>query len=132
MLKEIEERTDVALLVRSFYQKVRKNKEIGHFFNETISDWEEHLEKLTDFWESNLFYVDKFRGRPGRAHIMVDQKFDNSIEAKHFGVWLNLWWQTIDQLYEGERAERAKELARNLGTNFHMKIFMARERKSLL
>ncbi len=126
MQKEIENRADVEKLVHSFYAKVRANQEIGFFFNETIEDWDEHLNKLTDFWESNLFNVNKFRGRPGRAHIMVDQKFNNSIEAKHFGVWLNMWVETVDELFTGTLAERAKSYARKLGSNFHLKIFMAR------
>ena len=126
MQKEIENRADVEKLVHSFYAKVRANQEIGFFFNETIEDWDAHLDKLTDFWESNLFQVSKFRGRPGRAHIMVDQKFNNSIEAKHFGVWLNMWVETVDQLFTGKLAERAKSNARKLGSNFHLKIFMAR------
>ncbi|MDT0295438.1 group III truncated hemoglobin [Mesonia ostreae] len=125
-LKIIEDREDVSLLVHKFYEKVRLNEEIGHFFNETIDDWDEHLEKLTDFWESNLFRVNKFTGRPGYAHIKVDQKFNHSIEAKHFGVWLNLWFETIDTYFEGELADKAKYFARNLGSNFHMKIFAAR------
>lgn len=64
MKKEIENRADVSLLVHSFYKKIRADKEIGHFFNETIHNWEEHLEKLTDFWENNLFAVRKYYGNP--------------------------------------------------------------------
>ena len=55
MKKTIENRDDLTLLVHSFYDKIRADKEIGFFFNETITDWDEHLEKLTDFWEMNLF-----------------------------------------------------------------------------
>lgn len=125
-MKELENRADVELLVHRFYDKVRANPEIGSFFNETITDWDHHLEKLSDFWESNLFYAGKYRGRPGRAHIMVDYNFKYQIEAKHFGVWLNLWVNTLDEYFEGEVAERAKFNARNMATNFQMKIFMAR------
>jgi len=125
-MKELENRADIQLLVYKFYNKVRGNSEIGPFFNETITDWNHHLEKLTDFWESNLLYAGKYRGRPGRSHIMVDRKFNHKIEAKHFGTWLNLWIQTIDENFEGELAERAKNNARKMATNFHLKIFMAR------
>lgn len=61
MIKQIENRADISLLVHNFYDKIRANKEIGHFFNEMISDWEEHLEKLTDFWEMNLFAIRKIQ-----------------------------------------------------------------------
>ncbi|MGO3707907.1 MAG: group III truncated hemoglobin [Mesonia hippocampi] len=130
MKKDIAGREDVSLLVHTFYKKVKANKDIGFFFNETINDWDEHLAKLTDFWESNLFLVQKFKGRPGRAHIEVDYKYEHKIEAYHFGVWLNLWFETLDELFEGPLAERAKNHARNLGHNFFMKIFSARPKQA--
>ena len=49
MKEDLKERADINKLVVTFYSKVRKNEEIGYFFNNTIQDWDEHLEKLTDF-----------------------------------------------------------------------------------
>lgn len=126
MKEDIQNRGDVFALVSAFYTKVRANKEIGHFFNETIEDWPEHLENLTDFWETNLFMVTTFRGNPMRAHKMVDHKFDYSIDQKHFGEWLNMWYATIDEMYEGERANIAKNRARNMAHNIFMNMYMSR------
>lgn len=120
------DRGDVFALVSLFYSKVRKNEKIGHFFNDTIEDWPAHLEKLTDFWETNLFFVSKFKGNPMRVHKEVDRKFDHGIEQIHFGTWLNLWHETIDELYEGERANIAKNRARNMAHNLFMNMYMAR------
>ena len=53
--KDIGNRADVILLVSKFYEKVRKDNVLGPFFNETIKDWDAHLEHLTTFWESSLF-----------------------------------------------------------------------------
>lgn len=127
MKNDIQNREDVFLLVSSFYTKVRANEKIGHFFNETIDDWPAHLEKLTDFWETNLFMVSKFRGNLMRAHKEVDENFDHSIEQKHFGEWLNMWHQTVDELFDGERANIAKNRARNMAHNLFMNIYMSRE-----
>lgn len=128
MKQDIMNREDVFLLVSTFYTKVRANERIGFFFNDTIEDWPAHLEKLTDFWETNLFMVSKFRGNPMKAHKDVDHHFQNSIEQKHFGEWLNLWYQTLDELFEGERASIAKNRARNMAHNLFMNIYMSRER----
>ncbi|WP_324720765.1 group III truncated hemoglobin [Salinimicrobium sp. HB62] len=127
MKNDIQNREDVFLLVSSFYIKVRANKKIGHFFNDRIEDWPSHLEKLTDFWETNLFMVSKFRGNPMRAHKEVDRHFQNSIEQAHFGEWLNLWFQTIDELFEGERANIAKNRARNMAHNLFLNIYTSRK-----
>ncbi len=57
--KFIQSREEVSLLVRTFYGKVRKDDLLGPIFNGIIKDWEEHLELLTDFWETQLLYKRK-------------------------------------------------------------------------
>ncbi|WP_034040368.1 group III truncated hemoglobin [Wocania ichthyoenteri] len=128
--KDIETRDDVFLLVSSFYIKVRKDIVLGPFFNDVIKDWDEHLEKLTTFWESSLFMTrkleKKYKGNPLEAHVKVDKENNNAISELHFGLWLNLWFQTIDELFEGDYAENAKRRARKMGTFLYLKIFEAR------
>lgn len=126
--KDITNRVDIFLLVSKFYEKVRKDADIGPFFNNTISDWDAHLEHLTSFWESSLFLKTKYYGDPLEAHARVDAAHDNSITELHFGIWLNLWFQTIDELFEGDYAENAKRRARKMGTFLYLKIFEARSR----
>ncbi len=123
MKKTIENRDDLRLLVHSFYDKIRADKEIGFFFNETISDWDEHLEKLTDFWEMNVFGVKKYQGNPIAAHNKVDAYFDHRISPNEFGIWLNLWFATLDEFFEGENVEILKRRARKMGTFLYMNIF---------
>ena len=62
MKKEIENRADVFFLVDTFYTKIRADDLLGPIFNGVIDDWPSHLERLTDFWETNLFFVNKFKG----------------------------------------------------------------------
>ncbi|MGC1206028.1 MAG: group III truncated hemoglobin [Flavobacteriaceae bacterium] len=128
--KDIETREDVFLLVSSFYIKVRKDAILGPFFNNGIKDWDAHLEHLTTFWESSLFIgrkLDKkYLGNPLDVHVKVDKENKNSITELHFGLWLNLWFQTIDALFEGDCAENAKRRARKMGTFLYLKIFEAR------
>jgi hemoglobin len=124
--KDIKNRQDVFLLVSKFYEKVRKDEVLGPFFNETIKDWDAHLEHLTTFWESSLFLKTRFHGDPLEAHVKVDKAHDHSITELHFGLWLNLWFQTIDELFEGDYAENAKRRSRKMGTFLYLKIFEAR------
>jgi hemoglobin len=128
MKKTIENRDDLTLLVHSFYAKIRADKEIGFFFNETITNWEEHLEKLTDFWEMNLFAVKKYNGNPIAAHNEVDKHFDHRISPNEFGIWLNLWFETLDELFEGENVEILKRRARKMSTFIYMNIFESRSK----
>jgi len=126
MKKLIENREDVKLLVTTFYDKIRSDQEIGFFFNETITDWEEHLEKLTNFWEMNLFGTKNYTGNPIIAHNAVDKRFNHSITPNIFGIWLNLWFATLDELFEGENVDVLKRRARKMQTFLYMNIFESR------
>lgn len=127
MKSDIQNREDLSLLIDSFYSKIRTNGEIGHFFNETIKDWDSHLEKLTDFWENNLFAIRKYHGNPIAAHIEVDEKFNQTIDPNIFGLWLNLWFETLEELFEGENVETLKRRARKMGTVLLVNIYENRK-----
>lgn len=130
MKKQIENRTDVAFLVNHFYDKIRADREIGFYFNEMITDWDAHLEKLTDFWETNLFGVRKYKGNPHAVHNEVDAHFDEKITVNEFGIWLNHWFQTIDEHFEGENADTLKRRARKMSTFLFMSMFQHRKKES--
>ncbi|MEZ4803479.1 MAG: group III truncated hemoglobin [Gelidibacter sp.] len=131
MKKDIQNREDIFLLVSEFYKKVRKDTVLGPFFNPIIKDWEEHINHLTTFWESSLFISKKlehrYNGNPLDIHVKVDKDHNNTITELHFGGWLNLWYQTLNELFEGEIAENAKRRARKMGTFLYLNIFQARQ-----
>lgn len=124
-MNTIESRDDINILVNSFYAKIRKDELLGPIFNAHIAEnqWPVHLDKLTDFWETNLFGVAKFKGCPSSKHVNVDANLGYSIEQYHFGRWLNLWFETIDELYQGELAFKAKESARKMATGQFLTIW---------
>ncbi|NNK81711.1 MAG: group III truncated hemoglobin [Flavobacteriaceae bacterium] len=126
--KDIKSRKDIFLLVSTFYTKVRKDTMLAPFF-EIIQDWDKHIQVLTTFWESNLFLKTKYLGDPLITHVKVDKVFNHSIKQEHFGLWLNLWLETIDNLFEGEYANRAKQKARKMTTFIYLEIFESRIKK---
>ena len=121
--KDITHRADVKLLVETFYGKVREDKNLAPIFNRIISDWESHFELLTDFWETQLFLKRKYKGNPVTAHQEVDDRMGHTITSAHFGLWLNLWFATIDELFEGETAWIAKNRAQKMSTMLFMQIY---------
>ena len=127
-MKTIENREDISKLVHTFYAKIRKNELLGPIFNRHISQeqWPDHLKILTDFWETNLFGVPKFKGSPSAKHVNVDKNMKHAIGPQHFGVWLQLWFETIDQLFEGKLADKAKQSARKMSTGQYLVIWNSR------
>lgn len=129
MKKDIENRADIAILVRQFYDKIRADEEISPYFNELILDWNSHLEKLTDFWETNLFTIRKYKGNPIEVHNKVDEHFQGQINPNEFGIWLNYWFQTLDSLFEGENVEILKRRARKMGSFLYLNMFKNRSKE---
>lgn len=123
--KEIENREDVHVLVSSFYEKIKRDEVIGHFFLKSIpaDKWDSHIDHLTDFWETNLFFVRKFKGNPIEKHRKVDENSNYSISQEHFGRWLQLWFSTVDELFYGEKAHQAKERARNIASMLFFNMY---------
>jgi len=123
-MNTINNRKDVNILVNRFYAKIRKDELLGPIFNDHISEvqWPEHLIKLTDFWETNLFRISKFKGNPSSKHIKVDTNLGYNIEKKHFTTWLNIWFETVDEMFNGELATKAKESARKMATGQFLTI----------
>lgn len=123
-MKQIQDRNDINLLVNSFYSKIRVNNVLGPIFNKHISEneWMHHIEKLTDFWETNLFGKPVFKGNPTQKHILVDYNLNNTISQEHFNTWLRIWFETIDELFIGEMAERAKIAAKKMASNQFLAI----------
>ena len=124
--KDIQNRKDVQLLVETFYGKIRNDKVLGPIFNGIISDWDRHLTLLTDFWETQLFLKRKYYGNPVTAHQEMDAKMEHRITSEHFGLWLNLWFATIDELFQGETAWIAKNRAQKMSTMLFMQIYQNR------
>lgn len=124
--EDITDRTDIYLLVKTFYEKIRKDKILGPIFNGIISDWDNHFELLTDFWETQLFLKRKYHGNPITAHQTVDEKVGHTITPEHFGLWINLWFATIDELFEGETAWVAKNRAQKMSTMLYIQIYQNR------
>lgn len=130
-MRTIKNRNDINKLVNMFYAKVRKDDLLGSIFNSHIpeEEWPAHLQKLTDFWETNLFGIPKFKGSPTQKHIRVDKNLNHTVEQLHFGRWLQLWFTTVNELYEGELAEKAKNSARKMATGQYLVIWNNRPKK---
>jgi len=126
---KLDSRENINLLVRTFYRKIQEDDLIGPIFNRQIEDWETHYERLTDFWETNLLFIRKYKGKPAQVHNQVDEATDFSITQIHFGRWLQLWFETISNNFTGEKAELAKKQARQMSTHFFIKMFDNRKNK---
>lgn len=127
--RDIQSRQDVEILVHSFYSKVRKHEGLGPFFNEVIDDWSLHIKRFTDFWHSNLFLSKTYKGKTLKAHISVDNHFSHNLRDSHFKIWVEIWNQSVNALFFGEKANQAKKRAHCMAHMMSRKVVAAREQQ---
>ncbi len=121
MKTDIRNREDIAALVNAFYDKVRVNSQIGHFFNDVVKvKWETHLPKMYDFWEGIVFGGSGYSGNPMNTHKEVHAL--HALSKTDFEEWLKLFKQTADEMYEGEKAELIKQRAVSIATVMQLKV----------
>jgi hemoglobin len=111
--RQITSVDDVALLVRRFYQAVIPDQVLGPIFHDFGVDWSVHIPKLVDFWAARLLDEPGYAGNVVGAHqLVLDRCPFGEEELAH---WLELWGETVDELFEGEVAENAKRRASMAG-----------------
>lgn len=121
MKPDISNRTDIAALINAFYDKVKVNPVIGHFFNQVVKvDWEKHLPKMYDFWEGIVFGTADYSGNPINVHKAVHAL--HHFSKTDFEEWLRLFRETVDEMYEGEKAELIKQRALSIATVMQLKV----------
>lgn len=123
--KDILQLEDVKVLVESFYAKIQADEKLGDIFNEIIQNrWSEHLEKMVKFWQTILLGEHTYYGSPFKPHASLP------IEVEHFNRWLDLFYETIDANFEGEKAEEAKWRSKKMAEMFRFKIEYYRDNPS--
>ncbi len=123
MEKQIESLEDIRLLVDSFYDKVRQDQVLSPVFNEKIKEWPPHLDKMYRFWQSILLGEHTYNGAPFLKHMALP------IGPEHFHRWLALFYETVDSLFSGRKAQEAKFRASRIAEVFQFRMGLASKDK---
>lgn len=121
MKTDITTKEDVILLVDSFYDKVKTNSTIGFIFNDIAKmHWSEHLPVMYSFWATILLGEQSYQSNPMTKHILLNKKI--TLMPEHFKEWLRLFTETVNELFEGEKAAEAKDRAASIARLMFHKI----------
>ncbi len=119
--RDIETRADCEQLVRAFYGRALLDPIIGFLFTDVAKlDLEEHVPRITNFWDTILLGSRSYGGGAFRPHIELHVKVP--LTRGHFDRWLHLWTMTVDELFMGERAESAKSHAIRVAAAFASRL----------
>ena len=106
-MNDIENRDDIERLLRRFYSLAIDDDLIGHHFDSL--DLKNHIPVITDFWDKTLFGSEVYFGNPLAVHKQINDK--TPISREDFDRWVELFRETVDSRFEGEKADAAKERA---------------------
>ena len=121
MKTDISNKEDIAALVNTFYDKVKVNPVIGHFFTDVVKvNWEKHLPLMYDFWEGIVFGSSAYSGNPINTHKNVHAL--HAFSKSDFDEWIKLFHKTVDEMYAGEKAELIKQRATSIATVMQLKV----------
>ena len=108
---------EIRLLVETFYTRVNQDPILGPIFNDVAKvNWDEHIPLLCRFWNTLLFRTGEYRGNAFGKHQLLP------VGKEHFTTWLALFRKTIDDLFEGPKAEEAKGYAASIADSFQLKL----------
>jgi hemoglobin len=108
--KDIRNRKDIELIVDAFYDKIKVDQTLSHFFEHiSYRNWVKHKELMCNFWENILFQKGQYEGNPMQKHKEINEK--TPMLSHHFQQWITLFVSTIDEHFEGRVADSAKARA---------------------
>ncbi len=110
MLSDLKNREDLEKLLTEFYSVAVTDAKIGHYFTRIAQlDLKTHLPIIVDFWEKVLFGNPVYFRNPMAVHHQLHEKAP--FKKEHFDRWLEIWMITVDHLFLGETANKAKDKA---------------------
>jgi hemoglobin len=113
-MKQLETAEDIHQLVSGFYDKVLQDEVLAPFFARL--DFAAHLPKMEQFWRFALL------SEAGYTTNVTEKHMQMPLQKDHFDRWQALFNQTIDELFEGELAQQAKQRAAVIGWTINAKM----------
>ena len=106
-MRDIADRDDIALLVRTFYEAAFEDELLGPVFVDVAQmDLDAHMPIMCDFWETVIFRAGLYTRNALQVHVALHAKAE--LTPEHFGRWVDLWHATVHEHFAGAHAEHAK------------------------
>ena len=119
-MQDINNRTDIENLVRTFYENVHKDPLLTTIFEMPEDEWNKHLTRAVNFWENWLFQTGSYVGGMMWTHAEAHKK--HGLTTERFEHWLSHWFSTVDMLFVGENATFIKNKALEVGQILNSKF----------
>lgn len=114
-------REEIETLVNAFYSRVQADPLLGFIFKDVAKvDWPAHLPRMYAFWETVLFRKGGYTGNPLAAHAKLLS--ETPMGREQFDRWLLLFKETVDDLFQGDKADHIKNCAEDMARVIYSRI----------
>lgn len=118
---DIANKNDIEILINAFYEKVKKDALLSVYFEHT--NWKKHLPIMYIFWENIILFSGDYSGNPMAKHKHIHHK--NPLSKKHFNRWMTLFKASVNEHFEGPKANLTLERAESIGQVMMANLFTA-------
>ena len=127
MSNDVVTEEQIGRLIPAFYDRVRRDEQLGPIFDRAIDDWPLHLNKLQSFWSSVMLGSGRYKGQPMVAHL----RHESAMSPENFDRWLTLWRKTTNDLLDEDGAHALQEKAERIAESLMLGVQFQRGRNPL-
>ena len=118
---DLDSREQIGRFVDLFYQRLLADKELAPIFVDVAEvDLKVHLPHIKDYWCKLLLGEKGYQRHTMNIHRQLHGK--RTLRREDFDRWLAFFVATVDDNFEGERAERAKQIAASIADNMRRSL----------
>jgi hemoglobin len=119
--RDIENQDDIERLVIAFYEGAFADPVLGRIFVDVAKmDLLAHLPHMCDFWSVAILKQGKYGRNAFDAHYRLNQV--EPLTPALFQRWEDLWHDTVDDLFAGEKANLAKLQASRISGSIQRRL----------
>ncbi len=108
--------------VGEFYRQGRADPLLGPIFSAHITEWDEHLRTVEDFWSKMLLGTDRYSGFPYPSHLSLP------LTPANIARWVDLFTAAARATLPHDYADKACAKARHMGESFTAGFFPFRDK----
>lgn len=114
--EDLDSPEKIARLIDAFYARVLADPRLAPIFIDVAAiDLEQHLPHIRAYWEKLLLGGQDYHRHTMNIHRDLNDR--HPLLAADFARWLQLFCDSVDELYAGEKASRAKQIAAHIAAN---------------
>jgi hemoglobin len=126
---DLDSREHIATFLQYFYDQLLNDAVLAPIFIDVAAiDLRTHLGHIQAYWEKLLLGNDDYHRHTMNIHRALHGK--RALSLADFDRWLDFFVATVDAHFTGEKAERAKKVARHIANNMKQSIVGAQDNGS--